>query len=201
MTARMERDELTEAAIAPLSGATYGSTETSLAERLESVKAGLVGALTASVIFGVLVLAHGWLSLRFAQFAAWSFGADSLRLLIGGAIAALSGFLFAITYRYIIRQDQNPHLKDGAVLAFGLVRGLALVEGTLHEPIALLPNALLPLILLGAESLLLFAGTRLVLDSALAGGWVKPFGALSLTVDAAAEARLLHHRAKSSNSG
>jgi hypothetical protein len=68
----MERDELTEAAIAPLSAATYVSTETSLAERLESVKAGLVGALTASVIFGALVLAHGWLSLRFAQFAAWS---------------------------------------------------------------------------------------------------------------------------------
>ena len=201
MTARMERDELTEAAITPLSGDTYGSTETSLAERLESVKAGLVGALTASVIFGALVLAHRWLSLRFAQFAAWSFGADSSRLLIGGAIAALSGFLFAITYRYIIRQDQNPHLKDGAVLAFGLVRGLALVEGTLHEPIALLPSALLPLILLGAESLLLFSGTRLVLDSALADGWLKPFGALSSTVDAAAEARLLHHRAKSSKSG
>jgi hypothetical protein len=65
------------------------------------------------------------------------------------------------------------------VLAFGLVRGLALVEGTLHEPIALLPSALLPLVLLGAESLLLFAGTRLVLDSALADGWLKPFGALS----------------------
>jgi hypothetical protein len=46
MTVRMERDELTEAAIAPLSAATYVSTETPLAERLESVKAGLVGALT-----------------------------------------------------------------------------------------------------------------------------------------------------------
>ncbi len=179
MTARMERDELTEATIAPLSASTHVSTETSLAERLESVKAGLVGALTAGVIFGALLLAQGWLSLRFAQFAAGSPGVDNLRLLIGGAIAALSGFLFGITYRYIIRQDQNPHLKSGAVLAFGLVRGLALVEGTLHEPIALLPGTLLPLALLGADSLLLFAGTRLVLDSALADGWVKPFGALN----------------------
>jgi hypothetical protein len=33
-------------------------------------------------------------------------GADSLRLLIGGAIAALSGFLFAITYRYIIEKTR-----------------------------------------------------------------------------------------------
>ena len=179
MTARMERDELTEVAIAPLSAATHVSTETPLAERLESLKAGLVGALTASVIFGALVLAHGWLSLRFVQFAAWSPEANSLRLLMGGAIAALSGFLFGITYRYIIRQDQNPHLKTGAVLAFGLVRGLALVEVTLHESIALVPSALLPLVLLGVESLLLFAGTRLVLDSALADGWVKPFGALN----------------------
>ncbi|XHX80112.1 MAG: hypothetical protein RBJ76_09355 [Stenomitos frigidus ULC029] len=179
MTARMEHDELTEAAIAPLSVTTHVPTETSLAERLESVKAGLVGALTASAIFGALLLAQGWVSLRFTQFAAGSPDADHLRLVIGGAIAALSGFLFGITYRYIIRQDQNPHLKSGAVLAFGLVRGLALVEGTLHEPIALVPSTLLPLALLGAESLLLFAGTRLVLDSALASGWVKPFGALN----------------------
>jgi hypothetical protein len=197
MTARIERDELTEAAIASSTGATHVPPKITLAERLESIKAGLVGALTASLLFGALLLLHGWLSLRFAPLAALLLSADSLRLLMGGAIAALSGFLFGITYRYIIRQDQNPHLKDGAVLAFGLVRGLALVEGILHEPIALLPSALLPLVLLVTESLLLFAGIRLVLDSALAGRWVKPFGALALTIDAAADERSLSYRAKS----
>lgn len=197
MTARIERNELTEAAIASSTGATHVPPKITLAERLESVKAGLVGALTASLLFGALLLLHGWLSLRFAPLAALLLSADSLRLLMGGAIAALSGFLFGITYRYIIRQDQNPHLKDGAVLAFGLVRGLALVEGILHEPIALLPSALLPLVLLVTESLLLFAGIRLVLDSALAGGWVKPLGALALTIDAAADERSLSYRAKS----
>jgi hypothetical protein len=197
MTARIERNELTEAAIASSTGATHVPPKITLAERLESVKAGLVGALTASLLFGALLLLQGWLSLRFAPLAALLLSADSLRLLMGGAIAALSGFLFGITYRYIIRQDQNPHLKDGAVLAFGLVRGLALVEGILHEPIALLPSALLPLVLLVTESLLLFAGIRLVLDSALAGGWVKPFGALALTIDAAADECSLSYRAKS----
>jgi hypothetical protein len=197
MTARIERNELTEAAIASSTGATHVPPKITLAERLESVKAGLVGALTASLLFGALLLLQGWLSLRFAPLAALLLSADSLRLLMGGAIAALSGFLFGITYRYIIRQDQNPHLKDGAVLAFGLVRGLALVEGILHESIALLPSALLPLVLLVTESLLLFAGIRLVLDGALAGGWVKPFGALALTIDAAADERSLSYRAKS----
>lgn len=169
-----EHDEPTDAAIASLSAATTIATETTLAERLESLKAGLLGALAAGLLFGVLIVVNGWLSLRFAPLAALPIGTDSLRRLISGAIAALSGFLFGITYRYIIRQDKNPHLKDGAVLAFGLVRGLTQAEGKLDETIALLP-----LIILGIESVLLFAGVRIVLDWTLVRGWIKPFGMLT----------------------
>ncbi|MBW4578709.1 MAG: hypothetical protein KME42_03935 [Tildeniella nuda ZEHNDER 1965/U140] len=147
------------------------SIEMTLAERIESLKAGLLGALTASLMFGALMLMNGWLSLRFTQLTALLIDAESLRVLVCGAIAAFSGFLFGITYRYIVRQDPNPHLKDGAVLAFGLVRGLTQAEGKLDETIALLP-----LTILGIESVLLFAGARIVLDWTLANGWIKPFG-------------------------
>ena len=174
----MRHDESTQATDTPLD-ATYGLSATAglgaidFAERLESIKAGLVGALAACGGFGFLVLVNHWLFiLHVAQFAPVSIAAFSI--LTSGAIAALSGFLFGITYRYIIRQDNNPHLNAGAVLAFGLVRGLTQAEGKLDEAIALLS-----LIILGAESVLLFAGARLALDWALTQGWIKPFGALA----------------------
>lgn len=182
MTALTEDNEPTDATIAPLSATTTASIEITLAERLESVKAGLLGALTASLVFGVLLLVHGWLSLRFAPLAALSLGVNSWMVLVSVVIAAISGFLFGITYRYIIRQDPNPHLKAGAVLAFGLVRGLAQAEGKLDESIALLP-----LVSLGVESVLLFAGVRMVLDWTLFQGWLKPFGTLTILNRASAK--------------
>lgn len=198
MTALTEQDEPMDAAIASLNAATPIATEITWAERLESLKAGLLGALSAGLLFSALMLVNGWLSLRLAQLGALPIGTNSLRLLVSGVIAAFSGFLFGVTYRYIIRQDQNPHLKSGAVLAFGLVRGLAQVEGKLDTSIALVPLALLVV-----ESLLLFMGVRLILDGALWGGWVKPFGTRTTTVDSAADASSASHpySVKSSKSG
>lgn len=143
-----------------------------LAERLESVKAGLLGAVTGGLTFGALTLVKSWWLIS-GWLPSSPMPMAMTTVLMSGAIAALSGFLFGITYRYIIRQDQNSHLKDGAVLAFGLVRGLALAEGRLYEPASLPAFALV-----GIESLLLFASIRLVLDRALAAGWLKPFGML-----------------------
>jgi hypothetical protein len=68
-----------------------------------------------------------------------------------------------MTYRYIIRTDRNHHLKSGAVLAFGLVRGLAQVEVTDFALDRLLLNGVLVV-----ESLLVFAIARYALDYALA---------------------------------
>lgn len=177
MTALIEQDEPDSTAIASSRASTTLSTEITLAERLESLKAGLLGALAAGLMFGVLTLGHRWLSFRVAPLEALSIGTTGWLVLISGAIAVISGFLFGVTYRYIIRQDQNPHLKDGAVLAFGLVRGLAIAEEHLHEPIALLP-----LVALEIESLVLFASVRLVLEKALAAGWLKPFGSLPTAI-------------------
>ncbi|WP_421656744.1 hypothetical protein [Leptothermofonsia sp. ETS-13] len=145
--------------------------ETSLTERLESLKAGLLGALATGFAFAGLMLATSWLrSLPFVLFADLPSSTILVNLILSTGIAVLSGFLFGATYRYIIRQDNNPHLKSGAVLAFGLVRGLAQVEVGLN-----LWKTLLPFIVLTVESILLFVIARFFLDWALAKGWLQTF--------------------------
>ncbi|XGV95151.1 MAG: hypothetical protein ACAF41_20680 [Leptolyngbya sp. BL-A-14] len=187
MTVRMKERELPEAAIATVD----------LAERIESVKAGLLGAGTGGVVFGAIALVNEWWLVPRLTPLTLTIPTHTWTALISGAIAALSGFLFGVTYRYIIRQDQNPHLRSGAVLAFGLVRALALVEGRLQES-----PALLPLLILGGESLILFAGVRLVLDQALAAKWIKPFGSLSATNTAPTSVLQSNsYSVKTSNSG
>jgi hypothetical protein len=131
-------------------------------ERIESVKAGSLSGIAAGIAYETI---------------------DSLdRLLLGGyspplislslelAIAIATGFLFGVTYRYIIRTDRNSHLNSGAVLAFGLVRGLARVDVGGLEPIQLLANGLVVL-----ESVALFAIARAAIDYALSVRWIAPF--------------------------
>jgi len=138
---------------------------TPVAERLESLKAGAIGALSTLFAYSSLTLASLWLPQIREQMVGSGAGFG-----ISSSVALLSGFLFGVTYRYIIRADQNPHLKSGAVLAFGLVRGLAQVEGApyLWE---------LPWLagLQVIESLGLFIAARLVLDWAMGRGWLKAF--------------------------
>jgi hypothetical protein len=83
-------------------------------------------------------------------------------------IAGMSGFLFAVTYRYIVRNDDNSHLKDGAVLAFGIIRCLALLEGNPRWQ-----EEIYAAIVLSGESILGFALVRLCLDWIIAKGWLK----------------------------
>ncbi|MBO9998458.1 MAG: hypothetical protein J7641_05530 [Cyanobacteria bacterium SID2] len=93
----------------------------------------------------------------------------SIELALHLATVFFSGFLFGMTYRYAVRDDNNPHLKSGVVLAFGLVRGLAEIEGSSNGLSIELAN-LLPLF----ESLGLFAIAGILLDSAIRHQWVKP---------------------------
>lgn len=131
-----------------------------LAERMESLKAGILGAIACGLVW------LGWLALV-------GFGAlptTWLQAGFSGFVVLLSGFLFGITYRYVIRTTPNPHLKSGAVLAFGLVRGLAQVD-------VAWPNqtAWLPLVMLLGESLVMFAVARTWLDRAIGLGWIKAY--------------------------
>lgn len=144
------------------------------AERLESLKSGSCGAVFSGLAFGMVAWVNAyWMPNLFSLTGLQYF--NGLGLLISGTIAVVSGFLFGVTYRYIIRLDQNPHLKSGAVLAFGLVRGLGQVEVGLHRQ-----TVLLPWLILVGESILLFAITRLGLDWLLAQNWVKPFSTSNL---------------------
>lgn len=141
-------------------------------ERIESVKAGIVGAGTFAIAELVILL------MSYSAFNLLSEG-DFINLatmvtinevwLLQLIIGAVSGFLFGVTYRYVIRNDTNSHLNDGAVLAFGLVRGLALVEQNL------LGSELLSVLFLIIQSIICFAIARLVLDLAIAHKFIKPF--------------------------
>lgn len=137
-------------------------------ERIESVKAGLIGAVAFTLASLVLLVVQGLVSDLLLKLNT-NFGVISWISAIELAIGAVSGFLFGVTYRYIIRSDRNSHLQDGAVLAFGLVRGLALVERNL------VLSELLFLAGLVLQSIVCFAIARLILDFAIARKLIKPF--------------------------
>lgn len=137
-------------------------------ERIESVKAGLIGAVAFTLTALVLLVVQGLVSDLLLKLNT-NFGVISWISAIELAIGAVSGFLFGVTYRYIIRSDRNSHLQDGAVLAFGLVRGLALVERNL------VLSELLFLAGLVLQSIVCFAIARLILDFAIARKLIKPF--------------------------
>lgn len=128
------------------------------AERLESLKVAMVGGVVAGLVTASLELLLD--PLNFAASLA------TLHFWLQTAIGGLSGALFALTYRYAIRQDQNPQLKTGVVLAFTLVRGLAQGE---------LDKNLVPLLLTCGESLLLFGLTALIINFGMQRSYLKPF--------------------------
>jgi hypothetical protein len=124
-------------------------------ERIESVKVGVIAAFAFVCADLVFVFFHGLiLSKSIAILAQLRMDLD-WQFLLREAIAWVSGFLFGVTYRYIIRDDDNPHLKDGAVLSFGIVRGLALLEAMGTEGDRFLSSAIL-----GVESIVCFAIAR-----------------------------------------
>lgn len=148
----------------------HGST-LSWQERWNSLQAGITGAIAAGLLFSLLTLLETeLLTLDRPALLAMFHRTWGISFLISLAIAVLTGFLFAVTYRYVIRQDQNFHLGSGAVMAFGLVRGLAQVDIGVQAQFA--PFTLVLMVL---ESVLLFTGLRLILDWAIAQGWLKPF--------------------------
>ncbi len=137
-----------------------------MAERLESLKAGIIGGFALCLAFlitslvNTLVLARYFPSLgNLEREINWSW-------CLSGGIAAFSGLLFGVTYRYIIRTDQNPQLKSGGVMAFGLVRGLTYLDGA---------DLVLPDFILAGESVLWFAVGAIALDTTIQIGWIKPF--------------------------
>jgi hypothetical protein len=143
-------------------------------ERVESLKAALTGAVTATLvglIIGlVTVSSDAWINEEATDFGTWLRYLASWSMLFRLGSVGFSGFLFGVTYRYIVRQDRNVQLKLGAVLAFGLVRSLAQLETTLTVSDWLIG-------LRSLESLLMFGLAALILDQLMLRGWIKPFDA------------------------
>lgn len=142
------------------------------AERLESLKAAILGGTCAGLLSLLLLIGHRLLHHgSLPQLSSLFSSLAGLTLLANGAIAALSGALFALTYRYAIRQDQNPQLNAGVVLAFTLVRGLAQVDAG-----SAIAQKFWPWLTAGGESLLIFGGSAIALNLAFHQKWLKPFG-------------------------
>jgi hypothetical protein len=145
-----------------------GSTLTDLmAERIDSLKAAIIGAFCLLSTFILFFLLNIFLLREYLGLSSpkviwdWNF-------LVGVGIAGFSGFLFGVTYRYIIRDDNNPHLKSGGIVAFGLVRGLAQIDVGWNAT-----GQILPYIFIASESILGVAIAGLSVDLAIRNGWLK----------------------------
>jgi hypothetical protein len=90
--------------------------EFSNAERIESVKVGIISSFGGSLFALPLLLIKGIVSNFDAQ---WELSTDLLALTLA---------LYGLTYRYAVRKDSNPNLKQGATISFVLTRILPLVK-------------------------------------------------------------------------
>ncbi|MBD2114011.1 hypothetical protein H6F59_19485 [Nodosilinea sp. FACHB-141] len=139
-------------------------------DRIESLKAAVLAGVAAGMVAAGLLLAHRMPAVGFgAALASLRAGLSGSTFWISAAIAGFSGGLFGITYRYAVRQDDNPQLKAGVVLAFSLVRGLALVS--VAAAVSLQGWSFAVAI---AESLLIFATAAASLELARQQKWIKP---------------------------
>lgn len=141
-------------------------------ERVESIKAGGIAALTGTAVSAMVVL------LTPSLMSLYPLTAGTVpHLLTAGtvriAVATVCAFLFGVTYRYVVRNDSNPHLRSGAVGAFALTRSLGQLESMTPSDLAL--SGALPFVLPIVESFGLFLSIRLVLDLGLKQQWFQPF--------------------------
>lgn len=156
-----------------------GEDKFSFAQRIESLKCAVVGAVSGSLCVTLPAAYHHLLysdTLSVNGMAQWEFDTD---------MGAIEGALFAIVYRYAIRGDDNPMLNQGAVGAFVLVRTLSRIS-TPTSCSALPLSCGAPLgyvnwdminqgLLSGVESAALFGGAALAMEFAFDKGFIGKF--------------------------
>ena len=156
------------------------SEHLSVADRIESFKAGFLGAIASVFAFFAIALLHHFLQNFLSVQLISSFELSSpFILLIKLGMIGFSGFLFAVTYRYIVRRDRNSHLKSGAILAFACIRSFGAIDRDLPT------LTLLPLVQLASVSAILllenFAWLAIVqslLETAIQHKWIAAFGSV-----------------------
>lgn len=141
-----------------------------MVERLESLKAGIIGGISLCLACIFTLIVNTLVLAKYFPILVMEIEPLNLDFLLSVAIASFSGLLFGVTYRYIIRLDKNPQLKAGGVFAFGLIRGLTQIEVGWNSTATLLPY-----LVLAFESILWFAIAAIALDTAIQLGWLKPF--------------------------
>ena len=151
----------------------------SFAQRIESLKCAVVGAISGSLCLAPFAAYHDILysdALSVNGLAQWEFDTD---------MGALEGALFVIVYRYVIREDDNPMLNQGCLGAFVLIRTLSRI--TTPTSCSALPLSCgAPLgyvnwdminqgLLSGVESVALFGGAALAMEVAFDKGFIGKF--------------------------
>jgi hypothetical protein len=85
-------------------------------ERIESVKAAVIsvaGGIVALLPYGIVK------GIVYNFSATWEFQFDATVLCLA---------LFGITYRYAVRKDNNPNLKQGVVGSFAITKALSFID-------------------------------------------------------------------------
>lgn len=138
-------------------------------ERLESLKAAILASFGAIFAFTIINL----IQIKFSIFSS----TFDLYWWLSAAIVLFSGFLFGVTYRYIIRDDNNFQLKAGGVMAFALVRGLVQADAKLAmvSDINDIFSLAKPIAVVLAENVFLFGLAAILLDIAIHNSWIKAF--------------------------
>ena len=151
----------------------------SFAQRIESVKCAVVGAVAGGVALTPFAAFHDIVysdPLVQNGVAQWEFDTD---------MGSLEGALFAIVYRYVIREDDNDMLNQGAIGAFVLVRTLSRIQTPPYctaaplscgDPLGYFSWDMINSgILSGLESAALFGGAALAMDYAFEKGFIGKF--------------------------
>ncbi|WP_434684107.1 hypothetical protein [Pseudanabaena minima] len=154
------------------------SEHLSVADRIESFKAGFLGAIASVFAFFAIALLHHFLQNFLPVQLISSFELSSpFILLIKLGMIGFSGFLFAVTYRYIVRRDRNSHLKSGAILAFACIRSFGAIDRDLPT-LTLLPLVQLALVsaFLLLENVAWLAIVQSLLETSIQNKWIAAFG-------------------------
>lgn len=149
-------------------------------QRIESIKCLVVGGLAGSLALAPVALVHDVFFLAphvtTSGLAQWEFDND---------MASLVSALFAIVYRYCIRQDENEQLKQGVVGAFVLTRTLSRIVVPPYctaivlncgSPLGYLDWSMIQQGLVnGVESAVMFGATAAAMEWAMSKGYISKF--------------------------
>ena len=146
-------------------------------QRFASIQCLVLGAIVGSIAQTPVSFLHDTV-FQAGGLAQWEYDTD---------MAAVTGGLFAIVYRYCIREDtSNPQLNQGVISAMILSRTLPQIQIPSYcqaipltcedTPLYILNgNVLQQLVWCGLESTFLFAGTAMAMDMAMNKGYIIRF--------------------------